>query len=69
MRRIISVLAVAAMLAAMALGAAGAFAKPANEPLPNTFHHYAPERAKMGGFLGPHPPAPSKGLEWVMTSP
>jgi hypothetical protein len=45
MRRIISVLAVAAMLAAMALGAAGAFAKPANEPLPNTFHHYAPEAA------------------------
>lgn len=45
MRRIISVLAAAAMLAAMALGAAGAFAKPANEPLPNTFHHYAPEAA------------------------
>jgi hypothetical protein len=33
------------MLAAMALGAAGALAKPANEPLPNTFHHYAPEAA------------------------
>jgi hypothetical protein len=59
MRRIVLVLAAAAMLAAMMLGASGALAQPVNtqpsKDLPSTFYHYAPEAAHQA-ILDSKPP-------------